>query len=143
MTRPRRELVAIYAEASPSSSGYANNLGALRTAGLIDYPEGGTVILTPSGEEKANPPAGDPTPKVVLERALRQLDNPKGRIVRALAEAWPDSLTREELAERAGASPDSSGYANNLGALRTAGFLDYPRKGTVRAMPWLLLEVDA
>ena len=34
-------------EASPTSSGFSNNLGRLRSLGLVDYPESGTVAATP------------------------------------------------------------------------------------------------
>lgn len=41
------------ADQSPTSSGYTNNLGGLRTLGLIDYPSGGMVAAT----ERLFPPA--------------------------------------------------------------------------------------
>lgn len=34
----------------------------------------------------------------------------------------------------------SSGYTNNLGALRSLGLVDYPRPGRVVALPVLFLE---
>jgi hypothetical protein len=42
----QREELAAAAEQSPTSSGYANNLGRLRTLGLIEYPTGGYVAAT-------------------------------------------------------------------------------------------------
>jgi uncharacterized protein len=32
---------------SPTSGGYFNNLGSLRSLGLIDYPSGGQVVAKP------------------------------------------------------------------------------------------------
>ncbi|MCC5641115.1 hypothetical protein LC593_35900 [Nostoc sp. CHAB 5844] len=36
-----RQNVAVFAKQSPTSSGFTNNLGRLRSLGLIDYPSGG------------------------------------------------------------------------------------------------------
>lgn len=51
--------VAFLADASPTSSAYANNLGAMRSAGLIDYPTGGMVALTTEGQRLAVTRLGD------------------------------------------------------------------------------------
>lgn len=42
-----RESLAAAADVPPTSGGFKNNLGALRSMGLIDYPTPGTVIATP------------------------------------------------------------------------------------------------
>lgn len=41
-----REEVASASEHSPTSSGFSNHLGALRSLGLIDYPTRGQVVAT-------------------------------------------------------------------------------------------------
>src|SRR5690606_8232293 len=41
---------------SPTSGGYFNNLGRLRSCGLIDYPEPGLVALTNAGRAAAHLP---------------------------------------------------------------------------------------
>jgi len=56
-----------------------------------------------------------------------------------LIAAYPSDLSKEELADRASQSPTSSGYSNNLGALRSLGFLDYPVPGRVKAADILFL----
>jgi hypothetical protein len=47
-----KTLVAIFlaqqARRPPTSSGYTNNLGRLRSLGLIDYPQRGQVDATPT-----------------------------------------------------------------------------------------------
>ena len=43
------------------------------------------------------------------------------RILRALIDAYPEPVSKPDLAEEAGQSPTSSGYTNNLGALRGLG----------------------
>lgn len=124
-----RANVAVWADQSPRSSGFANNLGRLRSEGLIDYPAQGSVQLTEAGRRQARavrPPASDAE---LHEAWYRKLTRPQGNILRELVRSYPGSLTREELAQRAGQSVTSSGFANNLGALRSLGLIDYPAAG--------------
>lgn len=125
--------VAVFADASATSSAFANNLGALRTAGYVDYPAGGRVCLTEAGRALAS--ASTPIGSVSELHAAwcAKLSGPQGRILRALVAAYPDPVDRERLAELAEASATSSAYANNLGALRSLGLVDYPSRGTVVA----------
>ena len=138
--RADRTQLALLAKQSPASSGYSNNLGGLRTAGLIDYPEGGKVQLTAVGAEVASAPDAPPTADD-LHRQLREILPPaRWRIVESLIRHYPDAVERERLAELAGQSPGSSGYSNNLGALRSLGLIDYASGGRVVARPVLFLE---
>lgn len=128
-----KDMVAILAGASPTSSSYANNLGALRSAGLIDYPGAGEVSLTTEGEAIAVAPAEAPTHEAILQKIAAMLPPAQIRILEATSEFYPDPLGKDELAARVGASPTSSSFANNLGRLRTLGFITYPNTGSVRA----------
>lgn len=125
--------VAAHAGVSPKSGGYFNNLGRLRTAGLIDYPAGGTAALTDAGRAKANPPVKALTLADLHESWFRILPVPMATILRAVVAAYPRSITRDELADQIGVSRTSGGYFNNLGRLRTLGAITYPRSGAVRA----------
>ncbi len=130
---PSRVAAAFIAGASSKSSAYINNLGALRSAGLIAYPHDGHVALTGHGRASAHPPDIAPTAEALQQAALAAVTEPQSRILAALIEAYPAALSRQELAERAKASPLSSSYINNLGALRTLGVIDYPAQGRVAA----------
>lgn len=135
-----RTRVAWLADASPKSSSFMNNLGVLSTGGLIRYPRQGEVALTDSGRAVANHP-GNPLSTADLHAAIQaKLPAPQWRIVEQLVSEHPKALTREVLAERAGASPASSSYMNNLGTLRGLGLIDYPERGTVVATPILFVE---
>lgn len=133
--------LALWAGVSPKSSGYANNLGALRTAGLVDYPAGGYVTLTEAGRGLTD--RGGLTAAMTVGELHRHVEGlvapARWRILRPLLEAYPAAISKTELAEQAGVSPTSSGYANNLGALRSLGLLDYPRPGEVAATSVLFL----
>lgn len=130
---PHRFVLAFMAGASATSSGYANNLGAMRTAGVIDYPGAGLVTLSSRGRSAATPPKGKLSNDQVQRAILDKLTTPQRRIMEVLLAGYPDGIARNRLAELAEQSPTSSGYANNLGSLRSLGVLDYPDKGFVVA----------
>jgi hypothetical protein len=139
IARPSKEQLALWCEVSPTSGGYFNNLGALRSAGLIEYPSGGMVQLTDPGRQAAQ--QTEPlTVEEMQESLCRKVGLSKAAIIRALIDIYPESITKDELAEKIGVSPTSGGYFNNLGALRTLGVIDYPTPGAVAALPVLFLE---
>lgn len=135
-----RGQLALLADASPSSSGYQNNLGSLRTAGLVDYPQGGTVQLTEAGRAVARAPSRAPTSADLHATLQAKLPRPLWQILEALIGAYPGDLSKDELADQVCASPTSSGYQNNLGRLRSLGFIDYPKPGRAMARAELFLE---
>lgn len=135
-----RDQLAFLSEQSPTSGGYANHLGALRSANLIDYPAKGRVALTEAGRQLAvveNVPTTTADLHAIVQRRLPPA---RWKIIEALIDAYPDAIDRAELGERSDQSPTSGGYANHLGALRSLGLLDYPSKGRVIATPALFLE---
>lgn len=134
-----RTQLALFADASPKSSSYANNLGALRSSGLIDYPGKGAVRLTDRGSQLATPTDEITTTEELHAALFARLPGPQVRILEALIAAYPLDEDREDLAAAAGASATSSSYANNLGALRTLGLIDYPERGRVVAREVLFL----
>lgn len=140
LTDVDRSNVAVYADASPRSSAFGNNLGSLRTAQLIEYPSGGRVCLTDAGRDLAN--------AAVLPRTLdelhmewkRHLSRPQVAILGELLATYPDPIPRDDLANFAGASATSSAYGNNLGHLRSLGLISYPQRGMVAATDLLFPE---
>jgi hypothetical protein len=132
--------LALFAQTSPKSSGYANNLGALRSAGLLDYPRGGYVALTEEGRGIADPGEAPDTVEDLHDYVFSLVGPARTRILQPLIEAYPDAIAKDDLAEAASTSSRSSGYANNLGNLRSLGLIDYPSPGYVAALPTLFLE---
>lgn len=132
ITAPRRANVAVAADQSPRSSGYTNNLSALRTEGLVEYPGPSSVALTDAGRAMAH--GKSPMDLFSLHSAWQaKLTTPQWRILVALIDEYPDDISRELVAHKAGQSPKSSGYTNNLSALRSLGLVDYPSPGTAVA----------
>jgi Mn-dependent DtxR family transcriptional regulator len=122
-----RSNVAVFANQSPKSSGFTNNLGSLRSQGLIDYPVGGRVRLTDCGREIARSTNSIHTLTQLHVAWYGKLPKPQAKILQALIERYPNAIDREALAKLVGQSPTSSGYTNNLGALRSLGVIDYPK----------------
>ena len=129
-----RSNVAIWSDQAPRSSAFTNNLGRLRTLGLIDYPEAGRVTLTEAGRARARAsPALITSVEELHDAWYAKLPNPQARLLRALVDRYPEPIGRVALAEATGQSLTSSSFTNNLGALRSLGLLDYPQPGWVVA----------
>lgn len=132
--------VAVFADQSPSSSGFTNNLGRLRSVGLIEYPRGGFVALTEQGRRVAVMRGHFQSLEALHDAWYSKLPNPRANILRVLVQAYPHGMAKDDLAREAGQSPTSSGYTNNLGALRSLGLIDYPQSGYAVATALLFPE---
>lgn len=132
--------VALLADQSPTSSGYTNNLGALRSAGLVHYPRPGVAALTDEGRAAAEPVDVPVTSAQLHAQLFAKLARAQVRILEVLIAAYPREVAKEELAEQSEQSATSSGYTNNLGRLRSLGLIEYPGPGRVVALPVLFLE---
>lgn len=141
VAQPERVQVAFLAGYSHlNSKGLVNALGALRTAGLIDYPSPGRVELTDAGRERAQAPVRPSTSAELQERVIGLLGGASERLLRPLIEAYPAALDREQLASAAGYGHlNSKGFVNAIGRLRSLGFIDYPARGQVVALPVLFI----
>lgn len=135
-----KSLVAFLAGASPKSSSFANNLGALRTGGWIDYPGKGEVALVGRAREHMAAAVGKEklTTAHLVAHIGEKISGPQRQILEMLVSLYPASAPREAIAKAIGASPTSSSFANNLGFLRSQlGVIDYPSGGMVRAADML------
>jgi uncharacterized protein DUF87/helicase HerA-like protein len=132
--------VAAFSDASPRSSAFTNNLGSLRTAGYLDYPAPGRVALTEAGRAASSPTTPITSVSQLHAAWFSKLSGPQARILGVLIDRYPRAIDKEELAERAGASPSSSAYTNNLGSLRSLGLISYPGRGLAAATSVLFPE---
>lgn len=135
-----RDQLAFLADQSARSSTYANSLGMLRSAQLIDYPAKGRVGLTDEGRAIAVAEGVPSTSSELHALVQRKVPPSRWRIIETLIKAYPKDVDRAELAELSNQSATSSTYSNSLGALRTLGLIDYPNRGSVIATPALFLE---
>ncbi len=132
--------VAVFAGQSPSSSGYTNNLGRLRTLQLVTYPAPGKLALTEEGRARANPVVRIESLDDLHNAWYGKLSRPKAAILKEVIADYPHPVEKTDLAARAGQSATSSGYTNNLGSLRSLGVIDYPQPGYVVATTLLFPE---
>ncbi|MDR6305922.1 hypothetical protein GGQ85_003648 [Nitrobacter vulgaris] len=137
--RANKVQLAFLSDQSPRSSGYSNNLGALRSAGMIEYLAQSEVALTATGRSFANVPKAPATSEELQNRIQSKLPRAQWAILKVLIDQYPEELAKDDLAAASGQSPTSSGYSNNLGAMRSLGLLDYPSPGQVKAEPILFL----
>jgi len=96
--RVSRLQVAFMAGYKPGGGAFNNNLGALRSAGLVDYPNSGEVQLTDLGTAIARQPDVPVTTRQLQQAVMERLSGPQRRILQPLIDAYPDSLTVDELA---------------------------------------------
>jgi len=110
--------VSILSGYSQSSSGFANALSALRTAGLM---EGTREALRPTleGMVQAGEVASIPTGGERVAFWNSKLGRCERQLLASLVEAYPNALNKAQLSEAAGYSLASSGFANGLSKLRT------------------------
>jgi len=138
--QPTNEQVGFIAGYSPGSGGFANLKGGLRSMGLVDYPAGGRLTLTEAGQEKAETPAVALTREAFHAAVRNKLSAPQWKVLEPIIGAYPDAITSQEVADVAGYSAGSGGFANLRGSLRTLSLVDYPAAGQVRAADWLFPE---
>ena len=124
----------------PNAKSYANALGALRSAGKIDYPNGGQVALTDDGRAIAESQLSIHSLDELHNIWFDRLGNIAKRILEPVIEAYPGSVEATAVAERAGYHPNAKSFANMRGRLRTLGLIEYPRPGELSATKTLFPE---
>jgi hypothetical protein len=133
---PERATVAAWSKYSPNSGGFNNYVGALTTAGLIERRKPGSVSLTDAGRAITGH-VDVPDREELTRRIQSVLNSSQMRILDAVVQG-EQPVSREVLAERAGFQPNSGGYNNYIGAMRTAGFLEIPAPGQIKAADWVM-----
>ena len=125
-----RSQVAILTGYAQNGGGFNNALSSLRSKGLI---AGSSELLAITGHGDAAigdvPPL--PTGRELLTQWLGQLSKAEKAALAALADAYPDALSKDVLARRAGYEPNGGGFNNALSRLRTLELIS--GRGEIRA----------
>lgn len=102
---------------------FVNDLGALRSAGLIDYGVGERVMLTDAGRLEAADP-GRPDRQQLLDGVRSALPPREWEILALVLESAtpPD---RQAIADHFGLHVKTKSFVNNLGHLRGLGLIYY------------------
>jgi uncharacterized protein len=138
--QPIRSHVALFADQSPSSSGYRANVSKLSSLGLIAYPGSGQLALTDEGRAMASAAPRFVSSEDLQAAWFQRLSRPQAAMLRILIDRYPRSVEREQFAVESGQSPTSSGYRANLSHLHSLGLVGYPSSGLVVASSLLFLE---
>jgi hypothetical protein len=110
--------VAILTGYASNGGGFNNALSSCRSRGFLEGPADALIIL-PSGLAALG--TFDPLPHgaALLRHWLGQLSKAEKKALEALVEVYPRSLSKVQLANRAGYEPDGGGFNNALSRLRT------------------------
>lgn len=130
---PKRTVTAAVAGVSSKSSGFRANVSTLSGKGLVDYPASGYLALTDEGRDLAHGPAIAPSPEALHDAVYQMISRPQADILRVLVDAYPQAVTREDLAAAAGVSAASSGFRANVSTLSGFELVTYPQQGSVAA----------
>jgi uncharacterized protein len=110
--------VAVLTGYAVSSGGFNNYLGALRSRGLITG-DGENLRITATGMHELGSWEPLPAGSGLVDYWRARLGKAERLILEALTQAYPDALTKEEIAAKAGYEPNGGGFNNALGRLRT------------------------
>jgi uncharacterized protein len=120
-------------------NGHFNNMvGTLRTHEYITPALVSPIQILPAGLQALGSYEPLPVGEALRELWLNRVGASKGRILRVLFETFPSTLSRDELAARAGYTVN--GHFNNMvGSLRTMGLITPPLQ-PIKAMEYLFDE---
>jgi uncharacterized protein len=123
-------LIAMLAQQSPKSSGFANNVSVLRVNGFLDGNKAFGLALTGTGRSIAVAPDVPLTTEDLLRAIAGKITAPQMRILRCLTDKGsPTIIGWDTVARHSGQSPTSSGFANNVSVLRSMGLVRGNRSG--------------
>ncbi len=110
--------VAVLAGYALNGGGFNNYLGALRSRGLIKG-DGDRLTITDAGIEALGSWEPLPTGSALVDYWRGRLGKAERLILETLTQVYPDALTKEEVAAKAGYEANGGGFNNALGRLRT------------------------
>lgn len=120
---------------------FGNLLSELAGEGLIDRPRAGFIALTEAGQARAAaPPKRKLTPEVLVERIKAKISGPAGKVIDCLVRAYPQALSREQIAGMTGYRADTGHFGNVLSELSGPEIATRPRPGMWRLADWVMLK---
>jgi hypothetical protein len=122
--------VAVLTGYAVSGGGFNNYLGALRSRELITS-DGDNLRITANGVRELGSWEPLPAGPGLIDYWRSRLGKAERLILETLTEIYPATLTKEELAARAGYEPNGGGFNNALGRLRTLELVN--GRGELRA----------
>jgi len=134
----RRDVLAMLVGSHVRTKGFINDVSALRSAGLIDYADGGGITLTFNGTDQSNE-VEVPRTHAELRRQIAAILTPAQRRLFDFAVAnWPRPTPREDLAAHVKQHVRTKGFTNNLSRLRSLGLIVNAAAGGVLPAAFLV-----
>lgn len=138
VNEPEQTAVAFLAGYTFGGGAFNNPKGRLRGLGMVEY-RGNNIALTELGRSAAKPQGEPLTTEELHRRVMDRLPGPEQRILKPLLEAYPQSMTKNDLAQCAGYTPGAGAFNNPCGRLRSLGLVEYPQPGQIVARSILFL----
>ncbi len=110
--------VAVLTGYAAAGGGFNNYLGALRSRALLQG-DGDRLTITDTGIQTLGSWEPLPTGSALIDYWRSRLAKAERLILETLTEAYPDALTKEDVAAKAGYEANGGGFNNALGRLRT------------------------
>ncbi len=110
--------VAVLTGYAATGGGFNNYLGALRSRGMIQG-DGERLTITETGIQTLGSWEPLPAGSALIDYWRGRLGKAERLILETLTQAYPDPLTKEEVAAQAGYEANGGGFNNALGRLRT------------------------
>lgn len=133
---PTRVQVAFVAGYKPGTGSFNTYLGALSTLGLISYPDRGFVSLTDAGRAASTTFVAPDTAEL-HGRVYAMLTSPQTKILEVLINAYPDPMSRDDVAVGSDYQPGTGSFNTYIGSLSSIDLITYPQRGMARAADWL------
>jgi len=128
-----RTRAAITAGLSPTASTFGVYIGKLVERGLVEAGAPGHIRATPAGMSAGKVPAG----LTVLSMARALLEAQPARVFDLVVSAYPEPISRGDLADKMGLSRTASTLGVYVGKVSRLGFIDPLPGSMVRAADFL------
>lgn len=127
-----RSQLATLAYLSPRSGTFGTYLSALRSGGFIQEEHDHFQAMQAGMEYRGTAPAPPQTPEENIAMWREKLNGGARRMFDVLVSAYPEALTREEVAEQAGLMPTTGTFGTYLSQLRSNELIEV-RDGRIKA----------
>ena len=133
VSNPTREAVALFVGRSTRPARWSMDLKEMLDAALISYPAGGQLQLTPTGRAQAVKTNVAQTLAEFHQKWIGKLPPRQGNLLRVLISSFPQSVSRENLAELVQRSTKPARWSMDLNTMKKLSLIEYPEQGHVVA----------
>lgn len=137
---PNRSQLGFMIGKSPRTGYFQGTVSTLKTSGYIEYPSGGLLSLTELGKGAITATEPPTSLQDFHNRVRTHLSSLETQMFDAMVAVYPNSLSRAELGQAINKSEATGYFQGTVSTMKTAGILEYPQSGFVRATDTLFPE---